>query len=1036
MICPKCGWLAAPSDRFCAHCGSAMEGAAPARGERRNVTIFFADLVSSTALSEQMDPEDFHAIVSAYLAKCSEVVRAFGGCVAQALGDGLMVYFGYPRANDKSVQSAIAAALEVLRVVEASGGRTPLRIRIGIHTGPVVFGDMTHEKTGVPLAFGITPNIAARIQSVAAPDSVAISDVTQKLVDGEFQCEALGAFELKGLERAIPVYRVVRERQESRSKAPMVGREAESAQLLESWKQAVDGKAQPVLVTGEPGIGKSRQLRMLTDTIALEPHFLVDLRCTPLRETSPLHPLSEFIERQFGFTRDTSPEERLRVVTKEWSRIAPVEGLPAVAPFLLASSSNVPGSSPLPPQRQRQIAFAALLGWLLEASRRRPVLLLAEDLHWADPTTLEFLGMLLASPDHRRVLCVFTARPEFRPPWPAETIAGALTELPLRRLSRADARQLAAWTARAQPVGDRVLGDLLNRAEGVPLFIEEITRSLVESRGRPGTSTPVPNDPSVEIPATLHDSLMARLDRLGSGKRLAQVASALGRDVAFAQLSAVSGLKEDALRAELTRLVDAEILVARPGPQDTFSFRHTLIQEAAYSSLLRSDRREHHAQIAKIIVEKFRHTADEQPEIVAHHFAQAGNVPESIEFLALAGQRALTRPALVEAVGAFSRALESLATLPASVERDRKEIDLRGALGLALIASKGYSAKEVEDCYGRARLLCDNTGDVPVRVLFGMWGTQFVRGDEAGIDGLVPLLEPLIVPDADPLVAMVAHATLGARAFQMGDFAPARAHLAKATALCDTADPQGQNQQLLARYGYDGLLYGPLFLAWCHVLEGNVDLGQQTFESALALAERSGHPYQISMALAFGAGMARDLGDVAQARRLSSRGLALSGESGYYFWQAISLCAAGWVDAKSGALDTGLAQIQAGLGLLGAIGSRVNRGYFLSYLAEVLLLAGRIDEGLAAVDEALSLSRSTFTRNYVAELERLRGELMLAAGQPEAADEHFQSALTRARAAGSHQLERRAAETIARVAGARGAATGAAADVKPTAPRV
>ena len=630
--------------------------------ERRQLTVMFCDLVDSTRLASQLDPEDYRAVVRAYQQTCAAVIQPFDGHIAQYLGDGLLVYFGYPQAHDDDAQRAVRAGLSILdamrtlsaHLVHDNGVR--LAIRLGIHTGLVVVGAMGGGDRQEQLALGDTPNIAARLQGLAAPDTLVISAATYRLVQGYFACQDLGLHTVKGMDQPIALYQVLQESAAqsrldvaaTRGLTPLVGREEEVGLLLRRWAQSQDGLGQVVLLSGEAGIGKSRLVEVLRERAEREGCTRIVFRCSPYYQQSALYPVIEHLQRLLQFSRDDAP----RRSWPSWSRRCRRIALPSdeVVP-LLAALLSVPlpearyAPLPLSPQRQRQKTLEALLAWLVAEAERQPTLAVWEDLHWADPSTLEFLSLLIDQTPTARLLTLLTCRPEFRPPWSARSY---LTQLTLGRLGRAQVEAMIERITGGKALPAEVVQQIVAKTDGVPLFVEELTKAILESgllREREDRYELTGPLPSLAIPATLHDSLMARLDRLATGKEVAQLAATLGRTFPYELLRAVSPLDEATLQQALARLVEAELLYQRGvPPQATYLFKHALIQEAAYQSLLKSTRQQYHQRIAQVLEAQFPDTAETQPELLAHHYTEAGCREQAIPYWQRAGQQAL--PAL------------------------------------------------------------------------------------------------------------------------------------------------------------------------------------------------------------------------------------------------------------------------------------------------------------------------------------------------------------------------------------------------------
>ena len=674
--------------------------------ERRQLTVLFCDLVDSTRLAQQLDPEDLRQVVLAYQATCVEVLQRFDGHIAQYLGDGLLVYFGYPQAHEDDAQRAVRTGLGILEAMQTLNTRLEhdqglrLAVRLGIHTGPAVVGTMGSGGRHEQLALGETPNLAARLQSLAAPNTVVISDTTYRLVQGYFTYDDLGMQGLKGIETPLRVYRMVAESPaQSRLEVaaatgltPLVGREHEVGLLLERWAQSQDGLGQVVLLSGEAGIGKSRLVHVLTKHVvdAGGPHLT--LRCSPYHTNSAFYPVIEHLQRFLQWQRHETPAARLATLEEAIrpAGLSPVEVVPLLAALL---SLPVPERYPpltLSPQRQKHKTQEALVAWLLADVARQPVLAVWEDLHWADPSTLELLALLLDQVPTARLLLVLTCRPEFRPPW---TPRSYVTPLTLTRLTRQQIEEMVLRLTGGKPVPAEVLAQIVAKTDGIPLFVEELLKTILEAgfmREDAGRYVLTGLLPPLAIPATLQDALMARLDRLAVVKDVAQLGAVLGREFSYELLRAVTPLDEATLQQALAQLVEAELLYQRGlPPQAIYVFKHALIQDAAYQSLLKSTRQQFHQRIAQALEARFPETAATQPELLAHHYTEAGLAVLAISYWQQAGQRASARSAHMEAVAHCTKGLEVLQMLPETTERGRGRTRVAPHLGYVAALSAG-----------------------------------------------------------------------------------------------------------------------------------------------------------------------------------------------------------------------------------------------------------------------------------------------------------------------------------------------------------
>jgi class 3 adenylate cyclase len=715
--------------------------------ERRQLTVMFCDLADSTKLSQQLDPEDLREVVRAYQTTAAEVIHQYEGHIAQYLGDGLLIYFGWPRAHEDDAQRSLHAGLEIVEAITTSLNPrleqekgVQLTVRLGVHTGAVVVGEMGGGGRHENLATGETVNIAARLEGLAAPNTVVISNVTARLVREAFALEDLGRHEPKGMAEAMQVFRVLGLLEANEDDAHvfaaapfLVGRDEEVGLLLRRWEQSKDGLGQVVLISGEAGIGKSSLVTTVRHQVVQAGYTRLTFRCSPYHTNSALYPVIEHVQRVLQWQPGDTPATRLDKLERMLGGYC--RPLEEVVP-LYAALLSVPvpegryAALTLTPQQQRQQTQDALVGWLLEEAERHPTLAMWEDLHWADPSTLEILGSVLEQTPTVPMLHVLTYRPAFTPPWP---VRSHMTPITLNRLERQQVEALIMHLAGGKTVPVDVMEHLVAKTDGVPLYVEELTKMLLASdllREGEGQYTLTGPLTTVAIPDTLQDSLMARLDQLNQAKEVAQLGAVLGREFGYEMLQMVSPQDEDTLQARLAQLVEAELLFQRGRPpRARYIFKHALIQDAAYASLLRSTRQQVHQQIAQVLEERFPETTTTQPELLAHHYTEAGLQEEAVGYWQRSGQNAIERWANVEAIAYLGKGLEVLKTLPGTSERIQQELDMQVALGALFMQTKGYAAPEAEHAYARARELCQQVGDTSqlFPVLRGLRMVYFVR---------------------------------------------------------------------------------------------------------------------------------------------------------------------------------------------------------------------------------------------------------------------------------------------------------------------
>jgi TOMM system kinase/cyclase fusion protein len=1006
----------------------------PLDAERRQLTVLFCDLVDSTALARQLDPEELREVVRAYQATCAKVIARFEGHIAQYLGDGLLVYFGYPLAHEDDAQRAVRAGLgmvEALGQLSAQLERecgVPLAVRLGIHTGLVVVGEVGGGARQEQLALGETPNIAARLQDIAAPNTLVISAATLQLLGGFFACQPLGTPLLKGLAQPLEVYQVLyestaRSRLEavgSTDLTPLVGREQEVQLLLESWAQVKEGVGQVVLLSGEAGIGKSRLVQVLKEQVATEPQaWLTPCQCSPYHQHSALYPMIDLLERVvLQFDRDEPPQQKLGKLEGHLVQygLPLAETVPLYAALLSLPLPADYAPLTMSPEQQKQKTMQALLTTLLRIAAQQPVLFIMEDLHWVDPSTLAFLSLLVDQGPTARILTLLTYRPDFSPPWMGRS---HLTQVMVNRLPQRQAMEVIRQVAHGKALPSEVVEQIVAKTDGVPLFVEELTKMVLESsllRECEASYELTGPLPPLAIPATLHDSLMARLDRLAMVKRLAQLGATLGREFSYELLQAISSLEEETLQQGLHQLVEAELLYQRGlPPQATYLFKHALIQDTAYQSLLRSTRQQYHQRIAQVLEAQFPKTVATQPELVAHHYTAAGLPAQALPYWQRAGEHAIQCSAYVEAISHLTTALALLQTLPETPARDQQELTLQHTLGVPLLATKGFAAPEVEQAYARAYALCQQMGDTRqiFPVLFGLWGFYQVRGLLRTGHELAEQLLTLAQRLDDPALRLQGHQALGEALYRLGELVAARAQLEQGIALYD---PQ-QHRAHAFLYGRDPGMGCRVFASSVLWLLGYPEQALQRIHEALTLAHELSHPFSLAFALSCANTIYLLRQEWAAVQAHAEAQLALATEQGFAFWVASGTFYWGVALAAQGQGEAGIAAIRQGLTAWRATGAELNRPGWSAMLAKAYGDVGQPEVGLPLLDEAVAVGDKNDERYFEAELYRLKGDLLLAQSadhQAEAAA-YYSQALAVARRQQAKSWELRTAVSLSRL---------------------
>jgi class 3 adenylate cyclase/predicted ATPase len=986
--------------------------AAEAAGDRRHVTVMFCDLVDSTGIAAKLDAEEWRDLLGTYVDVASAAVTELGGKIIRKQGDGLMVLFGYPVALENDAERAARAALAIHRSLaelnrkNAGSGKPPLAARVAIDWGPVLV-------EGNEL-FGDTPNIAARAQAVAEPGEVVVTARVQRQIAGLFVAEERGSHEFRGVSAPVTLFRLVRasgvrRRAGQRRLTPLIGRDDEMAMLMRRWERARQGDGQLVLIVGEPGLGKSRLMDEFQSRLRDTPHTWVEWTCSQLLQNTSLHPITEWGRERFGGA-DVPAERRIAELESTLIQIKldPAEKVP-----LLALLMDIPlpkeRMPSLAPDELRRRQLGALITMLIASARSQPMVLALEDLHWADPTTLDLLRSIAQSGALSPLFVLVSSRPEARPPWATRSHHGAISLAPL---DRDQVRHMVDNLAALHTLPKELIDDVTERTGGVPLFVEEVTQLLLE-RGEPSGVH--------SIPPTLQQSLTARLDRLGDAREVAQIGAVIGRDFTYWLIRTASGMEEAALQIALYRLAEADILFARVlPPQSDYRFKHALIQDAAYENLLKSRRQVLHRRIAEALRDNAA-TAAAEPELLAYHFTQAGMTEAAIEWWGKAGQRSFESSALVESAEQFKRALAQIATLPATMALRREQIKLQVALANALMTTKGYAAPETKAALQRARMLIEQAealGEPPedplllFSVLYGVWGVDRIAFNGDAMRELSAQFLALASKQRLSVPLMNGHRIVGVSLLLTGGISEGRASLDRAIMLYDPIE----HPPLAARFAVDSAVSILCYRSIALWLLGYPQAALADTKRVVQHARGIGQAASLMFALHHSSLTQIQFGNYTAANADADELAVLAEEKDASLWKASGILWRGCLLTMTGKASDAIPAIITGLANLRSTGSTMWRPLILTYLARAHAELGQYDDAWRFIREAMTMVETTRERWCESEVDRVAGEILLRSPQPDLAkaEGYLDRALTVARTQQARSLELRAAMSMAR----------------------
>lgn len=970
-----------------------IKKAAP-KAERRQLTVMFCDLVGSTALSEQFDPEDMREVLTTYRQACAKAITRFDGFLARYIGDGILVYFGYPNAHEYEAEHAVRAALEIVENLSRLH-TPPLKVRVGIATGTVVVGDIIGEGTEEHHAVvGQTPNLAARLISLANPGEVMIADSTRNLLHDLFEFHDMGRKTLKGFKDPVRAWQIVGESAiRSRSHAihqrthltPLITREEEIKRLTHCWEEAKAGRGQVALISGEAGIGKSRLARHFEEQVKKERKApsIKSLYCSENYKNSILHPIIEYILIESKIDGKDSDKKKVKKIETYLDSIDKNndENNFAILDLLSIKHDDDYNIIPLNPDVRKTKIFRALEQIICDQSNNSPKIIIMEDLHWSDPTTLEFLSLIIMnSVQNIGILIIITFRTEFQPTWPDEHF---ITNFKIKRLSPADSEKLLHAIAKNTQLPDKIIDEIIKRSDRIPLFLEEVYKATRENIALNAGEKKLATAQSFtvrDVPSSLAGSLMERLDRLGSVKSVAQVAAAIGHQFSRTVLREALNARGFELGNALDQLVQSEIIYPRDrATEDVYVFKHALLQDAAYSSLLRNERMTLHACIAQVLEEKHAETVNREPELLAHHYSRGGLAEQAIDFWQKAGERARERSANSEAIGHISSGLDLLKTLPESPTNSQREIDLRTNLALALTALHGGGDAKVKENYAKARQLSqlDRHSPKHFTIMIGSWLNSFIGGDLFDALSLSNELLELATYKDNVAYLIEAKRVRGMTLFYVGDFAGARDAVESALQI---HDPEFHRLHAV-RYGLDPLVCCQAYLAYTNLFLGYSEEALRKSDDAVAAARSLAHPYSIAFSLAFAAFVRQNLDMTNATREFANMAIAVSEENEFQFFAKQQLVVRNWAEARMGNDKTSLLEMRNALESFMKSGSLIGATRILSLMAEVYTENKMSDEGMLMLEKAKHIADKSGEKFYLAEIHRLDGALRLIDGR-------------------------------------------------------
>jgi class 3 adenylate cyclase/predicted ATPase len=998
----------------------------PSKGERRQLTVMFCDLVGSTALSTQMDPEELQEIITTYQQTVTAIVTEAGGFVARYMGDGILVYFGYPQAHEEDADRAVRAGLvAVAAVPRLEVGSTKLQVRIGIATGLIVVGDLIGEGPAQEQHIvGETPNLAARLQTLAEPGSVVIAADTRRLVGDFFEYRGLGPVEIKGMAAPVLAWQVlhasaVASRFEAlrggSTQAPLIGRDEEIGVLLRRWARAKAGDGQVVLISGEPGIGKSRLTEELETHLSADPHLRLRYFCSHHCRDSALFPFIDQLSRASDFARDDAAAVKLdKLVTLVRRAALSNEDVALLADLLSLPTSESYALPELSAPRKKGRVLEALIRHVEGLSRQLPIAAVFEDAHWIDPTSREVLDLIVERIRGLPVLLVVTFRPDFQPPWIGQP---RVTLLALNRLDSSDRTTLVEKIAGSKPLPFEVVNQIAERTDGVPLFVEELTKNVLESgvlREEADRYVLDRKMPLLAIPMTLQDSLMERIDRLGTVRLVTQIGAAIGREFSHGLLRIACRLPDDELETALARLVASELVVQRgAGTEAVYTFKHALVQDAAYNSMLRSSRRQLHAQIATALETHFPELMDIQPELFAQHYAEAGLVERSVAYWWSAGEKSTARSAMAEAAAQFQKGLDQLELLPDAPARKRRELEFLSALGAALRFARGQATPEMGQAFARARQLWEQLGSPSqfLHIPYGQSRYHTFRGESDLARRLDEDLLRLSRQRNDSAGLVLSHDCSGRDHLLAGRFASSRSHFEEVIALYDPVS----HGTLVNQIGSYPHAISRGYLAIALFCLGFPDQAFSHSNLAVAEAGRLAHPPTLAVTLSTESRLLCLTGDKAALDDRASHLIALATEQRFPTYRMLGTIYRGWAKVNTGELEAGLSLLRNGSNAYLATGAKTRTPYHNALLARACEIAGQFEESLHLLDEALQVAERIGESWFTAELLRHKGQLMLRQGDIEAAQAFFRQAFAIAKQQDAKLWELRAAVSLAKL---------------------